>query len=221
MTQVFQIAVVPYLASVDHDEARELLKPVLRIIHATKGLLAHWQGEKHEELRVLTWMLLWEDYASFEAFFTSAQYEQLTEIMKPILFGRRIQWDYRTFVRPEAIESLANVVLSPAIEVATTHVVDGKVHGYLNKGVVANGPIMADVTGFQGAFLAPTIENPNRICLLINWTSVEAHHKDFEKTPAFKECISHLSEYYDQFVVPWHIVRNKLLFGNIPGQPEQ
>ncbi|KAI8938091.1 hypothetical protein NX059_005761 [Plenodomus lindquistii] len=221
MTQLLQIAVVPYKASIDKEEVLTSLEPAIQILHKTKGLLAHWQGEKYEELRVLVWILLWEDYASYEAFFTSAPYGEFTKILDPILFGRKIRWDLRAFVRPGSggdLEALGNIVSSPAIEVATTVVVDGKVHGYLNEGFAEAGPLMAAQPGFQGAFVAPSVEDPQRICLLINWKSFEAHHKDFENTEAFTTIISRLSEYYGQFVVPWHIVRNKLLFGGIPGK---
>lgn len=93
--------------------------------------------------------------------------------------GREIEWKTRAFCNDSpgsSLQTLANVVDSPAIEVAMTHVVNGKVSGYYGAGA-ETGPLMAAVEGFQGAFLSPSIEDPNRQVLLLNWKSVEVGSK--------------------------------------------
>jgi hypothetical protein len=43
--------------------------------------------------------------------------------------------------------------------------------------------------------------------------SIQAHHEEFEKAPGFQQCIDALKDYYDEFVVPIHVVGLKPIFG--------
>jgi hypothetical protein len=44
----------------------------------------------------------------------------------------------------------------------------------------------------------------------------QAHHEEFEKRVGFQQCITALKDYYDEFVVPVHVVRLKAIFGQLP-----
>jgi len=161
--------------------------------------------------------LLWESLAASHAFFTSPDYTEFHRVIQPAMNGRRIEWQNHALIDTTGIDSkthLSKTLRSPAIEVALTKVVEGGVAGYYSQFHKIVVPILNEDPGCDGHFISPLIENPQDQLLLINWTSVDAHHEDFEKKPTFKACIDGLKDYYAVFVVPWHIVELKLIQGS-------
>lgn len=89
--------------------------------------------------------------------------------------GRSIHWTQRVLLNDNVgdLKHFRSLLNSPAIEVATTKVVEGGVAQYysqFNKVVV---PILNEDPGCDGFFIAPLIENPEDQLLLINWKSVD------------------------------------------------
>jgi hypothetical protein len=68
---------------------------------------------------------------------------------------------------------LRSILSSPAVEVALTKVVEGRVAGYYEQLEKVVSQILKDEPGCDGFFISPQIENPQDQILLINWKSVD------------------------------------------------
>lgn len=65
------------------------------------------------------------------------------------------------------------MVKAPAIEVALTKVIEGRVSGYYDVFCSTIGPILDGEEGCGGWWVGPQIENPQHQILLENWRSVD------------------------------------------------
>ncbi|KAK5195066.1 hypothetical protein LTR96_002936 [Exophiala xenobiotica] len=216
---VVQLVVLPHRVVLSEAELEKEWTTALKVLQSANGLIAQWEGKKHEEMNVKAWILLWKDLESSQRFFTSRSYYEFNQAIQPALFGRRIQWNQRAFIDSSdwsGLKNLNHAVTSPALEIAWTQVVEGGVAGYHEQTRNVTGPIMDKELGCGGYFVAPSIEDAHRLMVLINWKSVDAHHQEHEKGPAFRKCIEASEDYYAVFVVPWHIVDIKLIFGQMP-----
>ncbi|KAI9836039.1 MAG: hypothetical protein M1819_001650 [Sarea resinae] len=206
--QALQVFVVPHRPARDAEIEENLAGP-LKILFSAPGLLKVWKGFKHEETYTKVYLLLWKDLAASHAFYTSPDYFTFTTDVQPALNGRKIIWKQHALVdvgpmsSPKHLESIVN---SPALEVAWTEVVEGKVARYYSQFGKVVAPLLDGEPGCNGFFISPQIEDPQAQVLLINWDSVDAHHVDFEHRPSFKNCIDALFDCYAVFVVPWHIM---------------
>jgi len=205
---------VPQMAEIDND-----LAPAFEILTNAPGLLALWRGRKYEDRFTGIAIALWSSLAASHAFFTSSAYASFHGVLQPAMNGRNITWQQHALLDTSALSDAAHLkatLASPAIEVALTKVVEGGVAGYYEQFSKVVVPILDAEPGSDGHFISPLIENPQDQLLLINWTSVDAHHEEFEKKPGFKACIDALFDFYKVFVVPWHIVELKLVHGSWP-----
>lgn len=65
------------------------------------------------------------------------------------------------------------MVKAPAIEIALTKVIEGRVSGYYDVFQSTIGPILDEEPGCNGWWVGPQIENPQHQILLENWKSVD------------------------------------------------
>jgi len=205
---------VPQIAEIDNE-----LAPAFEILTSTPGLLALWRGRKHEERYTGVAIALWSSLAASHAFFTSPAYASFHRVLQPSMNGRKITWQQHALLDTSALNDAAHLkaaLASPAIEVALTEVVEGGVAGYYEQVSKVVVPILNAEPRVGGHFISPLIENPQNQLFFVNWSSVDAHHQEFEKEPGFKACIDALWDYYKVFVVPWHIVELKLVHGSWP-----
>ncbi|KAL9075382.1 MAG: hypothetical protein Q9161_001759 [Pseudevernia consocians] len=208
---------VPHRPIHSDEEINKDLAPALSILFKAHGLIAAWQGKRHEDRYTQIWILLWQDLASSHAFFTSPAYREFHNDIQPALNGRSIHWQQHALVGTSDLDSLDRLkamVKAPAIEVALTKVIEGRVSGYYDVFRSTIGPILDGEDGCDGWWVGPQMENPQHQILLENWRSVDAHHDEFEKRPTFQECIVALSDYYGEYVIPTHIVHVKPIFGS-------
>lgn len=90
--------------------------------------------------------------------------------------GRKITWQNHAILDTTGLDDmghLADVLKSPAIEVAWTKVVEGGVFGYYSQFNNIVVPILNNDPGCDGYFISPQVENPQDQVLLINWKSVD------------------------------------------------
>lgn len=147
-----------------------------RWINRAHGLVAAWQGKRHEDRYAQIWLLLWQDLAASHAFFTSPAYRVFHEAIQPALNGRSIKWQQHALVGTNDLASLARLramVKAPAIEIALTKVIEGRVSGYYDVFRSTIGPILDEEPGCNGWWVGPQIENPQHQILLENWNSVD------------------------------------------------
>jgi len=216
--QALQLIMVPHRPVHTDDEINQDLAPAFEILEKAQGLKALWRGKKHEDRHTQVALALWENLAASHAFFASSDYTIFNRVIQPAMNGRRIEWLNHALIDATGLDDkahLSRTLASPAIEVALTKVVDGRISGYYSQFRKIVEPILNDDPGCDGYFISPLIENPQDQLLLINWKSVDAHHEDFEKKPTFKACIDGLKDYYAVFVVPWHITELKLVRGSL------
>jgi len=214
--QALQLVFVPHRPVPTEDEINKDLAPAIEILQSAPGLRALWRGKKFEDRYTQVWVLVWDSLASSHAFFTSPSYGQFHKVVQPALNGRKVAWQQHALLGTSDLDNearLKSILNSPAIEVALTKVVEGGVSGYYDQFRAVVTKILDEDPGCDGYFIGPQIENPQDQLLLINWKSVDAHHEEFEKRPGFKACIDALFNYYASFVVPWHIVELKLVWG--------
>ncbi|KAK9378261.1 uncharacterized protein V2V93DRAFT_376240 [Kockiozyma suomiensis] len=212
-----QLIILPHRPVKSEAEIDANLDGPISILLSAPGLIAAWQGFKFEEKYVRIYLLLWSSLEDSRAFFTSSKYDELNTTIQPAMNGRKIDWQRHALLDVSTVSDEAHfrsILSSPAIEVAWTKVVEGKVHGYLDTFAKAVAPILEAEPGCDGFFISSQIENLQDQILLINWKSVDAHHVDFENKQGFRDCITALFDYYAVFVVPWHIVGLKKIFGD-------
>lgn len=138
-------------------------------------LIAAWQVKRHEDRYTQIWILLWQDLASSHAFFSSPAYRQFHNDIQPALNGRSIYWQQHALVGTSDLDSLDRLkamVKAPAIEVALTKVIEGRVSGYYDFFRSTIGPILDGEDGCDGWWVGPQMENPQHQILLENWRSV-------------------------------------------------
>ncbi len=143
------------------------------------GLIAAWQGKRHEDRYTQIWILLWQNLASSHAFFTSPVYRQFHNDIQPALHGRSIHWQQHALVDTgdlDSLDRLKAMVKAPAIEVALTKVIEGRVSGYYDVFHSTIGPILDGEDGCGGWWVGPQIENPQHQILLENWKSVDVSY---------------------------------------------
>ncbi|KAK7206981.1 hypothetical protein BZA70DRAFT_286362 [Myxozyma melibiosi] len=215
--RALQVIILPHRPVKSEAEIDANLDGPMKLLLGADGVIAAWQGWKNEEKYVRVYLLLWTSLEASQAFFLSPAYDQFTTTIQPALNGRKVDWQHHTLLDQSVVsdeEHFRSILTSPAIEVAWTKVVEGKVSGYYeNFNRVVKG-ILEDEPGCDGFFISPQIQNLQDQILLINWKSVDAHHVDFENKQGFKDCITTLFDYYDVFVVPWHIVGLRKIAGD-------
>jgi len=218
-TESIQLIIVPHRPALTDAEIDENIAESLVILCKASGLKAVWRGRKFEDRYTRVYLLLWNNIESSHAYFTSEAYKEFNTKIQPALNGRKIKWTQHALIGSSSTSNdfarFKSIISSPAIEVALTKVVEGGVAGYYGQFEKAVASILDEEPGCDGYFISPQIENPQDQILLINWKSVDAHHEVFEKKPGFKACIDALFDYYAEFVVPWHIVELKLIWGSI------
>ncbi|TVY40014.1 hypothetical protein LOCC1_G004737, partial [Lachnellula occidentalis] len=216
--QALQVIIIPHRPVPNDAEINQDLSPAFDILLQAPGLQALWRGKKYEDRFTQIAILLWSSQDASHAFFTSPAYATFHKVLQPAMNGRHITWQNHALLTTSGIDDVAHLkatLNSPAIEVALTKVVEGGVAGYYENFRKVVVPILNEDPGCDGHFISPLIEDPQNQLLLINWKSVDAHHEEFEKRPTFKACIDALFEYYKEFVVPWHIVELKLVYGSL------
>ncbi|KAL1981855.1 hypothetical protein VTN96DRAFT_2100 [Rasamsonia emersonii] len=214
--KVIQLIIFPHRPIHADKELDADIDGPLQLLLSAKGLLAAYRGRKFEERFTRVYLLVWDSLASSHGFFTSAAYDKFNTHIQPALKGRKITWTQHAEINASPLsdtQHFDSILSSPAIEVAWTKVVEGKVSGYYEQFDKVVRPILNNEPGCDGFFISPHLENPQNQILLINWKSVDAHHVDFENKDTFKQCIDALYDYYGEFVVPWHIVELKKIFG--------
>jgi hypothetical protein len=138
-------------------------------------LQAVWRGKRFEDRYTQVALVLWSSLESSHGFFTSPEYQEFNKVLQPAMNGRSIVWTQHALLNGNLgdLAHFKSLLSSPAIEVASTKVVEGGVSRYysqFNKVVV---PILNEDDGCNGFFIAPLIENPEEQMLLINWKSVD------------------------------------------------
>lgn len=121
-------------------------------------------------------MLIWQNLASSHAFFASPAYRQFHNEVQPALNGRSIHWQQHAILGTSDLDSLdrlAAVVKAPAIEVALTKVIEGRVSGYYVVFRSTIGPVLDGKEGCGGWWIGPQMENPQHQILLESWRSVD------------------------------------------------
>ncbi|KAF1351773.1 hypothetical protein BDV97DRAFT_348046 [Delphinella strobiligena] len=217
-SKILQLVLLPHRPVKDDAEIDRNLKEGLSILGSAPGLVDCWRGRKYEERFTQVYLLLWTDLEASHNFLASPSYERFHKSIQPAMNGRRVEWLRHARMSDSAhnnLENLRKVLGSPAIEVAWTMVVEGGVAGYYERFAKVVTSVLDQDPGCDGYFISPSIENPHAQMLLINWKSVDAHHVEFESSPGFKACIEALFDYYDVFVVPWHIVGLKRIWSDI------
>ena len=152
------------------------------------GLIAAWQGKRHEDRYTQIWILLWQNLASSHAFFTSPAYRQFHDVIQPALNGRSIHWQQHALVGTsdlDTLDRLTAMIKAPVIEVALTKVIEGRVSGYYDVFRSTIGPILDGEDGCAGWWVGPQLENPQHQILLENWRSVDVCPPTLMCTHAF------------------------------------
>lgn len=105
-----------------------------------------------------------------------AAYRQLHTDIQPALNGRSIHWQQHALVGTRGLDSLDRLkakIKSPAIEVALTKVIEGRVSGHYDVFNSTIGSILDGEDGCDGWRVGPQIENPQPQILLENSKSVD------------------------------------------------
>ena len=94
-----------------------------------------------------------ENLAPSHEFFTSPAYRQFHDKIQPALNGRSIVWQQHALVGTSDFDSLARLkamVKAPAIEIALTEVIEGRISGYYDVFRSTIGPILDEEPGCNG-----------------------------------------------------------------------
>jgi heme-degrading monooxygenase HmoA len=175
-TQVLQIITVPHRPTHTSTEIDADLEPALSLLLQSQGLVAAWQGRRHEDLYTYIYLVLWQDLAASHAFFTSPRYASFHRLVQPALNGRKIHWQQHALVGQWDLSDrshLKSVLWSPCIEIALTKVVEGGVAGYYDRFRQTVSKVLNGDPGCDGWWISPCTENPQHQILLINWKSVD------------------------------------------------
>lgn len=173
--QALQIITVPHRPTRTPAEIDAELTPAFSLILQAPGLVAAWQGRRHEDLYTYIYFVLWQDLAASHAFFTSPGYADFHRLVQPALNGRNIHWQQHALVCQRDLSDavhLKSVVNSPCVEIALTKVVEGGVAGYYDRFRETVSNVLDGDPGCDGWWISPSIENPQHQILLINWKSV-------------------------------------------------
>lgn len=121
-------------------------------------------------------MLIWQNLASSHAFFTSPAYRQFHNEVQSALNGLSIHWQQHAILGTSDLDSLDRlgaVVKAPAIEVALTKVIEGRVSGYYVVFRSTIGRILDGEEGCGGWWVGPQMKDPQRQILLESWRSFD------------------------------------------------
>jgi hypothetical protein len=180
--RVLQIITLPHRPTKTSEEIDSDLAPAFNILLESPGLVAAWQGRRHEDLYTYFYLLLWNDLAASHDFFTSSRYTNFHQVIQPALNGRKVVWQQHALVGECDLSDLAHlkaVIESPCIEIAFTKVVEGGVAGYYERFRGTVSKILDNDPGCDGWWISPLIENPQHQILLINWKSVDVSRFPF------------------------------------------
>lgn len=175
-TQVLQIITCPHRPTHTSAEINADLEPAFSLLLQSKGLVAAWQGSRHEDRYTYIYLLLWQDLTASHAFFISPAYAKFHSLVQPALNGRKVHWQQHALVGQFNLSDkahLLSIVESPCIEIAFTKVVEGGVAGYYEGFEKTVSKVLDEDPGCDGWWISPLIENPQHQMLLINWKSVD------------------------------------------------
>lgn len=198
-SKIVQLVLLPHRPVKDDAEIDKDLKEGLRILgryvrqinhsyhllltfeKSAPGLLDCWRGRKYEERFTQVYLLFWTDLEASHNFLASPSYERFHKSIQPAMNGRRVEWLRHARISNSAhnnLESLRNVLGSPAIEVAWTMVVEGGIAGYYERFAKVVTSVLNKDPGCDGYFINPSVENPHAQMLLINWKSVDVSNRN-------------------------------------------